>query len=393
MSVVSDLSSDRSSEIEDDVTHEKIDVQPQAPVTAPKRRRFHLFSCLFFVICICLIPVIIVPAVLYTRENAPRSQANSRLAQGASIKSRSDRAQAVKDAFNHAWGGYMNHAFPHDQLLPMSRTFSDPQSAWGSTAVDSLSTAIIMNLPGPVGTMLQHIADTDFTHSNEDISVFETNIRYLGGMLSAYDLLSGPFAQVPHVPALRDNLLVQSKKLADLLSIAFKTPSGIPDNTIRFDGANPVLNGSTRANLAEMGSLVLEWTRLSNLLNDPKYAKLTQRAQEYVLKPTPPSSEPFPGLIGSYISIEDGSSVASNGGWGGGSDSFYEYLIKAYVYDPKQYESYKDRWVKAADSSMMYLSSHPSTNTDLTFLAGFDGTKGIPEAGHREYLFYLRAYC
>jgi mannosyl-oligosaccharide alpha-1,2-mannosidase len=128
--------------------------------------------------------------------------------------------------------------------------------------------------------------------------------------------------------------------------------------------------------------LVLEWTRLTNLLNDPKYAQLTQRAQSYLIKPQPPQAEIFPGLIGSYLNIADGKLIDQTGGWGGGSDSFYEYLLKAYVYDPKQYASYKDRWVMAADSSMTYLASHPTSRTDLTFLSGFDGTKGIPESGH-----------
>lgn len=38
-----------------------------------------------------------------------------------------DRAQAVKDGFNFAWNGYMKYAFPHDQLRPVTNTFSDPR--------------------------------------------------------------------------------------------------------------------------------------------------------------------------------------------------------------------------------------------------------------------------
>jgi mannosyl-oligosaccharide alpha-1,2-mannosidase len=36
-----------------------------------------------------------------------------------------DRAQAVIDIFRTSWDGYHTHAFPHDELHPVSNTFSD----------------------------------------------------------------------------------------------------------------------------------------------------------------------------------------------------------------------------------------------------------------------------
>lgn len=57
--------------------------------------------------------------------------------------------------------------------------------------MDALSTAIIMNLREPVNDIVKHIKTVDFTRSNTpgSVSLFETTIRYLGGMLSGYDLL------------------------------------------------------------------------------------------------------------------------------------------------------------------------------------------------------------
>lgn len=37
----------------------------------------------------------------------------------------SDRANAVKQAFQIAWNGYYAHAFPHDQLHPVDNTYDD----------------------------------------------------------------------------------------------------------------------------------------------------------------------------------------------------------------------------------------------------------------------------
>ena len=36
-----------------------------------------------------------------------------------------ERADAVKEAFTHAWDGYYKYAFPHDELHPVTNGFSD----------------------------------------------------------------------------------------------------------------------------------------------------------------------------------------------------------------------------------------------------------------------------
>lgn len=35
------------------------------------------------------------------------------------------KADAVKEAFQHAWNGYVKYAFPHDELHPVSNGFGD----------------------------------------------------------------------------------------------------------------------------------------------------------------------------------------------------------------------------------------------------------------------------
>lgn len=55
------------------------------------------------------------------------------------------------------------------------------------TVVDALTTAIVMGETGIISQMLDHIAKIDFTTTarpDDRISVFETNIRYLGGLIS-----------------------------------------------------------------------------------------------------------------------------------------------------------------------------------------------------------------
>lgn len=42
-----------------------------------------------------------------------------------SYKTNNARGNAVKDAFNFAWKGYMDHAFPHDSLQPVDNSYRD----------------------------------------------------------------------------------------------------------------------------------------------------------------------------------------------------------------------------------------------------------------------------
>lgn len=38
------------------------------------------------------------------------------------------QADAVKEAFQHAWDGYSKYAFPHDELHPVSNGYGDSRS-------------------------------------------------------------------------------------------------------------------------------------------------------------------------------------------------------------------------------------------------------------------------
>ncbi|KAJ5725368.1 Mannosyl-oligosaccharide alpha-1-2-mannosidase [Penicillium malachiteum] len=287
----------------------------------------------------------------------------------SSSSSDQEKADAVKEAFQHAWNGYMKYAFPHDELHPVSNGYGDSRNGWGASAVDALSTAIIMGNADAVNTILDHVAKIDYTQTSDQVSLFETTIRYLGGMLSGYDLLTGPASSLVSDDRV-DTLLTQSKNLGDVLKFAFDTPSGVPYNGLNITAQEN--NGATTNGLAVTGTLVLEWTRLSDLTGDEEYANISQRAESHLLNPQPSSGEPFPGLVGSTISIANGQFTDGAVSWNGGDDSFYEYLIKMYVYDPTRFAQYKDRWVLAAESTIEHLASHPQTRPELTFLSSYN---------------------
>lgn len=230
-----------------------------------------------------------------------------------------------------------------------------------------------------VAQILAHIPTIDWSRSSTPVSLFETTIRYMGGMLSGYDLLSGPLAHLADDAAHVEALLRQSVHLANNLSFAFDTPSGVPYNLLDLS-TGQALDEPT--GLATAGTLILEWTRLSDLTGDPVYAALVARAEAHLLAPKPASAEPYPGLLGMKLDPVSGRFLDAFGGWIGGADSFYEYLLKMWIYDPARFGALKDRYILAADSTMTFLASRPLTRPDLLFVAAFNGTRKFLTSSH-----------
>ncbi|KAK6347914.1 maturation of Asn-linked oligosaccharides protein [Orbilia javanica] len=298
------------------------------------------------------------------------------------------RADAIREAYVHSWSGYMEYGYPKDELLPMSKRGGNSMSGWGASVIDGIGTAVLMELHDVVEQQLRIISEIDYTQCEHQISLFETTIRYLGGMVSAYDLLTGPYSwfiqsgkgQKNH--DLVQSLLRQSVALADALKWSFNTTSGIPmpffmlsEKRIKSEDIN---------NIAGFGTLVLEWTRLSDLTGDPQYTNLAQRAQEYLLKvENPEIGEPFPGLLGTNVRLNDGKFLDSYGGWGAMGDSYYEYLIKMYAYDPQRFRRYMQRWIQAADSTMTYLTSVPTSAhaSKMLFVGEYSHSRAVALRG------------
>lgn len=90
----------------------------------------------------------------------------------------------------------MTLSFTHSIVLLLEFYLFVYRNGWGASVVDALTTAIIMRSQPAVVKQLEFIAKIDFTKSKDTVSLFETTIRYLGGLLSGYDLLTGPYADL-----------------------------------------------------------------------------------------------------------------------------------------------------------------------------------------------------
>ncbi|KAI7110512.1 hypothetical protein KC352_g36253, partial [Hortaea werneckii] len=105
------------------------------------------------------------------------------------------RRYQVIEAFDHAWRGYSTSCMGHDSIHPVTNTCDDDFGGLGATAIDALSSAIMFERSEVVTEILEFIAKVDFTKvtGGTSLQLFEVVIRHFGAMLSANDLLDGPF--------------------------------------------------------------------------------------------------------------------------------------------------------------------------------------------------------
>jgi mannosyl-oligosaccharide alpha-1,2-mannosidase len=100
-----------------------------------------------------------------------------------------DRLAVIKAAAEHTWRGYREHAWGRDEIKPVSGKSGDPFNGWGATLVDGLDTLWIMGMKTEFEEAVKYVETIDFTTSpRSDIPLFETTIRYLGGLIAAYEV-------------------------------------------------------------------------------------------------------------------------------------------------------------------------------------------------------------
>ena len=130
---------------------------------------------------------------------------------------REKRQKAVKESFAHAWEGYKAHGWMRDEIAPISGGSRDVFGGWAATLIDSLDTLWIMGFKKEFNNAIHAIQFIDFTKASvEDLNVFETTIRYLGGLLAAYDLSGNRV------------LLDKAIQLGEMLYHSFDTPNRMP---------------------------------------------------------------------------------------------------------------------------------------------------------------------
>lgn len=259
------------------------------------------------------------------------------------------RRQEVKKTFKKCWDSYRKYAWQNDELNPVSLSGSDTFAGWGATLVDSLDALVIMGMKSEFAEAVHRVASInwDRTGTHELCSLFETTIRYLGGLLAAYDLSNEPL------------LLSKATELGNMLYNGFDTPNRMPANSFHFERAKlGELEPSAREISANVGSLSMEFTRLSQLTGDPKFFDAIERVKKRLQDSQDYTK--LPGMWPTYVDVANGFLTPdSSFTLGSMADSLYEYLPKMYALLGGLDESYKVMYTKAKDTAKKHLLFRP----------------------------------
>jgi mannosyl-oligosaccharide alpha-1,2-mannosidase len=220
-------------------------------------------------------------------------------------------AQDVRTQMKWSWDNYAERCFGQDQIKPVSggaEPFFFPKGPpLGLSIVEALDTLYLMGLDAEVAQGIRWVADNLHFDIDGKVQVFETGIRIVGGLLSAWS-------------ATRDaKLLALAKDIADRLSPAFtKSPTGMP---YRFVNLKTGAVRDPESYPAEIGTYIAEWGTLSKATGDKRYYDMAKRAVKALF-----DRRSKIDLVADTINIETGAFVSRRASIGPPTDSYFEYL-------------------------------------------------------------------
>uniref|UniRef100_A0A8C9ZJ45 alpha-1,2-Mannosidase n=1 Tax=Sander lucioperca TaxID=283035 RepID=A0A8C9ZJ45_SANLU len=277
-----------------------------------------------------------------------------------------DRLAAVCDAFRHAWKGYKEYAWGHDELKPISRSFGE----WfglGLTLIDSLDTMWILGLKEEFAEAKDWVEKELSFDKNVDVNLFETTIRILGGLLSTYHLTGDQL------------FLEKAKDLGSRLMPAFKTPSKIPFSDVNIGkGIAHPPRWTSDSTLAEVTSIQLEFRELSRLTQEPQYQEAVNEVMRLVHK-LPGKQD---GLVPMFINTNSGQ-FTHKGVFtlGARADSYYEYLLKQWIQGGKAEDDLLEDYLQAVEGVKKHLVRQTGPSR-LTFVGELSHSRFNPKMDH-----------
>jgi ER degradation enhancer, mannosidase alpha-like 2 len=288
---------------------------------------------------VCIVAVATV--VMCSSCELPSSSAQRTARQRASeeVGIADDMKPKVLAMIRHAFNSYTSAAFPHDEVRPIQGTGHDTLGAYALTLVDSLDVLAIAGLHEEFRYYSHWVQEHVSFDVDKEVSVFETSIRILGGLLSAHFMYEEEIVAIDEdVDAYDGGLLRLAVDLGERLLPAFATPTGIPYGTVNLK--NGVPKGEIDVtSTAGGGTFILEMTILSAVTGNPAFEAAARKATLALVRHRVSSTN----LVGNHINITSGQWTLELSSVGSGIDSLIEYLIKGYAFtgDPELFKGYR----------------------------------------------------
>ncbi|XP_071947473.1 endoplasmic reticulum mannosyl-oligosaccharide 1,2-alpha-mannosidase-like [Antedon mediterranea] len=261
------------------------------------------------------------------------------------------KQEAVLAAFQHAWKAYKAYAWGHDELKPVSKSWNE----WfnlGLTLIDSLDTMILLGLKKEFLEARDWVANDMNIKPRKDVNLFETTIRVLGGLLSAYHLSDEPV------------FLEKAILLGNELLPCFGSKSSIPYADVNLmTGVAKAPKWGPDSTVSEVTTIQLEFRDLSFTTGDMRYKEAVDKVSTHIHN-LPKAN----GLVPIFINANNGQFRArSTVTFGARGDSYYEYLLKQWIQTSKSETMFLDDYLNAMNGAKEKLvrTSEPSK---LTFI-------------------------
>jgi len=203
--------------------------------------------------------------------------------------------ERIYEMFHSSYDSYVNNAYPEDELKPISCKGVNTWGNFSLTLIDALDTFGVMNDIAGFESALEKVKKINF-NMDINISVFETTIRVLGGLLSSHIMAKDFGDKITY----HDELLTLAEDLGQRLLPAFDTPTGMPYGSVNLKrGVQP--DETTVTCTATIGTCSVEFTWLSILTDNPIYEFTCRRAIHSLW-----SHRTNKGLIGAHIDVFNG---------------------------------------------------------------------------------------
>ncbi|GMM27534.1 mannosyl-oligosaccharide 1,2-alpha-mannosidase [Martiniozyma asiatica (nom. inval.)] len=266
------------------------------------------------------------------------------------------RKDAVRTVFQESWKDYDNHGWGKDIYHPVSQKGKNMQAdPMGWIIVDSLDTLQLMGLKEELAQAKQWVANELDYDQNHYVNTFETTIRMLGGLLSAYYLTED------------DIYAEKAVQLGNRLLSAFDSSLGLPASEINLK-TGMASYSAQGISTAEAGSLQLEFKYLANITGESQFWSKAEK----VLSIIDSDNKGRDGLVPIFMDSNKGLFNSELIRLGSRGDSYYEYLLKQYLQTDEKI--YHEMYLESFEGIKKHLVSYSKPNNYL-FLGELE--KGI----------------
>lgn len=201
--------------------------------------------------------------------------------------------QEVRQTMLDSWHSYEKYAWGYDVYHPIRQQGENMgQQPLGWMIVDSIDTLMIMDCNDEVDRARKWIKDDLDYKFDYEVNNFETTIRMLGGLLSAF-----------HLSGNDDVYLDKAVGLANSLHGAYDSPSGIPYSSVNLKSGAGIKNhmDSGASSTAEAATVQLELKYLAKLTGEVDWWEKAEKVMQAL-----EANKPQDGLVPIYVNPDTG---------------------------------------------------------------------------------------